>query len=1473
MDGYFRAAVCDLDKLLDDFEQNTDDVECRSATLTLPVGIVSDPSPGTDTFVPESSNPATTANINSLLYGSSVKCCGPPSYNYKDNEAKARPFTGVDLLSSVDNRTAQTPPCPGRALKPVCDLVNDTGSALLWSNRDDALKELDIIEKQLEEQLLVDFDSPVVPLPGNVSLASADSTLWKESPVEVSLLEQDTHQHLITRELPSSLGLLDISLPAVAESGSGPHVAVSTGNSDVLESLENDMDHFCNERTSEMPPSFVEEEEPSYSLRDETVSQSGQSSGDDDGKEQVSNNNADVLEAREPLHWNDDHLAQESENAIWLECSGGEMGSSPRQESSLSCLPVAVSMCGSLVASLESQKKVEPEVQENTDPVFPDSHVTETITIPEVQQCTPVVDKPVSHDNFSPADAFGEEVDRSITATDRGVTTSSHLGESQALSLEGDLGSRTLADEAVSPIAGESPRTPLPYSFVDSILSEIEKADTVVTDEELDAFLRAQRDDNPSAAPEEECTDEGFSELNADLVPSQDGLMEGECENYSGKQDRLAILDHDQNSLTGEESRDSDLSHSQDIHHRRADLIKNVSEEPTSPADSQHSHFGGARPKQLCGQPPRMLSSLETQEHGRTEARDLHSGSSVVKNNQSLTAPATLKEAPSHCDMNSSYPCEDDSEIGVGYDELSEPPPYLEVPEKDRADPLTKNIIRDAEGLGLRQPLWMPDSEAPNCMNCLQKFTFTRRRHHCRACGKVYCAVCCSRKCRLKYLEKEARVCVACYEAIRQAQAFERMMSPTGPGPNPNVPSEYCSTIPPMQQAQAAGTINSPPPTVMVPTSVLKHPGMEGFPREQRRVWFADGILPNGEFADTTWLSVGGRRTSQELSPVSLEPPVSVGKAVTPGAWSAEEHADLETVPGLRGALGGTAAALELPGGAERSPIRGPWDYSLLCSIDSLVEKAPSLLPEDEEGLPPLLLLAGEEDGGDMLVEERPAHSQVLQLLEEGGPRPLTFVLNANLLINVKLITYSRKKCWCFSSNGLQGVGQKELVFVIQCLPEEMAVPRDIFALYISTYRDAERGNFVEDLGNITFTESFLGSKEHGGFLFFRPTFQCLEGLPLPHAPYLFGVLIQKLEVPWAKVFPLRLFLRLGVEYGVYPSALVSVRYRKAVFTENGHTIMNLLADLRNYQYSLSVVEGLRIHMEMGNVYIDIPKSKFNEMLKVLNSSNEHVISMSASFSTQADSHLVCVQNEDGAYHTQANSVAGTTRKVTGASFVVFNGALKASSGFIAKSSIVEDGLMVQIPRDTMDALRQAFRDQADFQIPCGKADTGEVWEKVNVRWVDWTPPSTGTPSPVDHRSLEGAVSVRVQQETEFEAEGKTIKCTEVFYHLKSPAASFPTTLSSHSHFLVEIATAGCAALCPHLSVLKTSGINCLGLRVSVDADMVEYQAGSGGSLLPQRYMNELDSALIPVIHGGSSSIPQQPMDLEFIFYITEGLC
>lgn len=63
------------------------------------------------------------------------------------------------------------------------------------------------------------------------------------------------------------------------------------------------------------------------------------------------------------------------------------------------------------------------------------------------------------------------------------------------------------------------------------------------------------------------------------------------------------------------------------------------------------------------------------------------------------------------------------------------------------------------------------------------------------------------------------------------------------------------------------------------------------------------------------------------------------------------------------------------------------------------------------------------------------------------------------------------------------------------------------------------------------------------------------------------------------------------------------------------------------------------------------------QMQKVVNSSNEHVISIGASFSSEADSHLVCFQNEDGNYQTQANSKPGMTR--TGETLVMpFNSSI-----------------------------------------------------------------------------------------------------------------------------------------------------------------------------------------------------------------------
>ncbi|KAJ8375221.1 hypothetical protein SKAU_G00058010 [Synaphobranchus kaupii] len=740
--------------------------------------------------------------------------------------------------------------------------------------------------------------------------------------------------------------------------------------------------------------------------------------------------------------------------------------------------------------------------------------------------------------------------------------------------------------------------------------------------------------------------------------------------------------------------------------------------------------------------------------------------------------------------------------------------------------------------LGEVAPVWVPDSQAPTCMKCEAKFTFTKRRHHCRACGKVFCATCCSLRCRLMYMDrKEARVCITCHAVLMNT--WENMPGASNQSPNPNNPAEYCSTIPPLQQAQASGVLSSPPPTVMVPVGVLKHPGAEGtLSREQRRVRFADGILPNGEVADSSKMAASVSAPS--------------------GPLTVSHDCDKPTAADVPGAV--SVPSAQSLGGPAGSPVGS----------------SVNLIPED--GLPPILFSTGVKGGTgsqltDYAVEERPSEMLLMQQLEEGGPDPLVFVLNANLLAMVKLVNYVNRKCWCVTTKGMHAVGQAEVVVLLQCLPDEKSVPKDVFSHFVQLYQEALAGNVVSNLGHSFFTQSFLGSKEHGGFLYISPTFQSLQDLLLPNPPYLFGILIQKWETPWAKVFPLRLMLRLGAEYRFYPCPLFSVRFRKPLFGETGHTIMNLLADFRNYQYTLPVVTGLVVDMEVRRTCIKIPSNRYNELIKAMNKSNEHVLAMGACFNEHADSHLVCVQNDDANYQTQAISIHNQPRKVTGACFFVFSGALKASSGYLAKSSIVEDGVMVQITAEMMEALRQALREMKDFDIPCGKADQEECQEHIHIQWKeDDRNFNKGVISPIDGKSMESITSIKIFHGSEYRASGKAIRWTEVFFLQSEDQPNGLGDPADHSHLTENVAKAFCVALCPHLKLLKEDGIAKLGLRVTLDSDQVGYLAGSNGQPLLPQYMKDLDSALVPVIHSGACQLSEGPVVMELVFYILENI-
>ncbi|XP_016150828.1 zinc finger FYVE domain-containing protein 9-like [Sinocyclocheilus grahami] len=566
--------------------------------------------------------------------------------------------------------------------------------------------------------------------------------------------------------------------------------------------------------------------------------------------------------------------------------------------------------------------------------------------------------------------------------------------------------------------------------------------------------------------------------------------------------------------------------------------------------------------------------------------------------------------------------------------------------------------MQRCSSLGTTAPQWVPDSQAPACMKCGSKFSFTKRRHHCRACGKVFCVVCCDLRFRLTHLGgKEGRVCVTCHSAL-----MNRTLR-----------------------------------------------------KDQKKVWFADNLLPQSE------------SRSANSSPVYR-------------SVSHTERAELAQaeVPDLRA-------------GDEVSGLSG-----------NCTKPAP---PKD---LPPILTSTGVK--GDYTLEEKRTESSLLEELERGLAEPLVFVLNANLLAVVKIVSYVNRRCWCVMSKGMHAVGQPEVVILLQCLPEEKRFPTDIFNHFIQIYWDAQTaGKLLKHLSHSLVSRGFLGNNEHAGFLYVSPTFQSLEGLPLPAPPFLFGLLMLRAEAPWF------------------------------------------------YRYTLPTVPGLVVDLEARSTCIRIPKTRHPELLKALNKSNERVLALGACFNEQADSHLICVQTADGQYQTQAISIHSQPRRVTGSCFFVFSGALKPSAGYLAKSSIVEDGLMVQVTMETMAELRRSLRDMKDFTVTCGKLHPAERQEYVHIQWQDEEPCfNKGIISPIDGKSMESLTNSKTHQRLEYRASGKLIRWTEVFYFLKD---QHPNGLNhtSHNRLTERLARAFCLALCQSLCLLKEDGMTKLALRVILD--------------------------------------------------------
>jgi len=62
-------------------------------------------------------------------------------------------------------------------------------------------------------------------------------------------------------------------------------------------------------------------------------------------------------------------------------------------------------------------------------------------------------------------------------------------------------------------------------------------------------------------------------------------------------------------------------------------------------------------------------------------------------------------------------------------------------------------------------PKWIPDQKVSDCMKCQIPFSITKRKHHCRACGLIFCGDCSAKSLPIPLYGYTAavRICDACY--------------------------------------------------------------------------------------------------------------------------------------------------------------------------------------------------------------------------------------------------------------------------------------------------------------------------------------------------------------------------------------------------------------------------------------------------------------------------------------------------------------------------------------------------------------------------------------------------------------------------------------------------------------------------------------------------------------------------------------
>lgn len=734
----------------------------------------------------------TSSQLTSLLPKDQqcINCCASSETGYETNQISLnektlegltsvqneKNVTGLDLLSSVDGGTSDEiqPLYMGRCSKPVCDLISDMGDLVHVTNSEEDIKKL----------LPDDFKSSSDSLIG-LDLSSMSETFCASSTDHGNTVREE--QNDVSSELQNK------GISGTKEF----NIKVDTTLSDLCnysgkeilkdKTISNQMEPVVD---FNMPVALTQQSSKVFDAKDHLQHKNQPCElVKADGclvKEEVDvaivaatdclkeGGSANALSCSPPknggLCLNDSNLRdenfklpdfsfQEDRSAIFIKQSATEESSnldlqdnkdviqdttstlcvsSENMYSSLSCLPVPGSLCGSLIGSkvqddclpqneykdnIKDAVTVHEEVEEN---VAPGGEPLKETDLLKQEKCKNILHQPLI-----------EKME------DRKVDSDQMVIRAESLNHPGNSSS-TAAESQVELSGANAPESPdhcegLTFSSSDIDGQDLDyfnidegmKGGAPISDAELDAFLTEQYLQTSNIKSFEENVNDSKSQMNQIDIKGLDddgnvndiyfNAEAGATVESLGVSMICETVDKQNTTDNGSLSlgEKSTVPVEQGLSSTKSEITNDL---PVSDINSQSVHVGGARPKQLFSVPSRTRSSKEIY---KPDVPNMLESEPRIANTFVAATCTTENATDPQVSFNSNYiDIESNFEGGSNFVTANE-------------ESLSANTCKEGLLLGQKQPTWVPDSEAPNCMNCQVKFTFTKRRHHCRACGKV----------------------------------------------------------------------------------------------------------------------------------------------------------------------------------------------------------------------------------------------------------------------------------------------------------------------------------------------------------------------------------------------------------------------------------------------------------------------------------------------------------------------------------------------------------------------------------------------------------------------------------------------------------------------------------------------------------------------------------------------------------------